>query len=56
MRNLRELTVEKLAKALRDAELAHEEHRLRSGQHDDGDWSHWYAEHLIEQLPEVRWE
>ncbi len=56
MPNFRELTVEKLAKVLRDAEIAHEEHRRRSGEREDSDWPHWYAEYVVDQLPEARWE
>ena len=56
MPNLRELTIEKLAKALKDAAIAHEEHRRLSGERNDTDWSHWYAEYLVDQLPEARWE
>lgn len=54
--NLRDLTVEKLAKTLRDAAIAHEEHRRREGLREDADWAHWYAEYLVDQLPEARWE
>ncbi len=54
-RIMRELTVPELAKLLRDAEIAHEDYR-RTAESADSDWAHWYAEYILSQLPEVRWE
>jgi hypothetical protein len=56
MAGIRELTVEKLEKMLQDAAIAHEEHRRRLGKRADTDWAHWYAEYVVDQLPETRWE
>ncbi len=54
-RIMRELTVSQLAALLRDAEIAHEDSQ-RSDDRADSDWAHWYAEYILRQLPEARWE
>lgn len=50
-----DLTIEQLAKLLRDAEIAHADYERSIGR-ADGDWPRWYAEYMIAQLPEARWE
>lgn len=49
------MTVEDLAGLLHDAELAHADYEERQGQRDD-DWPRWYAEYILERVPEARWE
>jgi hypothetical protein len=49
------LTVEQLAKLLKDAEIAHADYERSLGQ-TDSQWPRWYAEYILEQLPEARWE
>lgn len=49
------MTVEQLAKLLRDAEKAHGEYESSLGHRDD-DWPTWYARYILEQVPEAGWE
>ena len=44
-----ELTVERLADLLREAERAHGAYEKELGRPDD-DWPSWYAGHILEQL------
>ncbi|WP_158442501.1 hypothetical protein [Palaeococcus pacificus] len=44
-----ELTVEKLAKLLREAEKAHASYEKKLG-HRDEDWPEWYAKYIIQML------
>jgi hypothetical protein len=44
-----ELTAERLAELLREAERAHGEYERELGGRDD-DWPAWYARYIIEQL------
>ncbi|HZZ64358.1 MAG TPA: hypothetical protein VFE17_02580 [Candidatus Baltobacteraceae bacterium] len=52
---MQKLTVEQLAQLLHDAELAHAEHERTLGQTDQ-DWPRWYAEYILDRVPEARWE
>lgn len=52
---MRDLTVSQLAQILRDAEIAHEDYQRSAGS-TGLDWAHWYAEYILGQLPQVRWE
>lgn len=40
-----------LARLLRDAETAHGEYERSLGRSDD-DWPDWYAQYLVDHLPE----
>jgi hypothetical protein len=40
-----------LARLLRDAEKGHGEYETQLG-HADADWPDWYAQYLIDHLPE----
>jgi hypothetical protein len=44
-----DLTAERLAELLRQAEQAHGEHERQLGHRDD-DWPSWYARWIVEQL------
>ena len=46
-----DLTEERLAALLRDAEAAHAEFEQSLG-HRDEDWPSWYAHYIVEQLKE----
>jgi hypothetical protein len=46
-----ELTVERLAQLLRDAEKAHAEYEKKLG-HADDDWPSWYAVYIVDRLRE----
>lgn len=48
------ITVDELAKLLRDAEAAHGKYEESLG-HADKDWPHWYAEYILGQIPQARW-
>lgn len=52
---MREMTVTQLAQLLKDAEIAHEDYR-KTAEGAGSDWAHWYAEYILSQLPESRWE
>lgn len=52
---MQEITVDMLAKLLRDAEAAHGKYEQSLG-HADPDWPRWYAEYILQQVPEARWE
>ncbi|WP_187146411.1 hypothetical protein [Thermococcus sibiricus] len=43
------LTKEKLAELLREAEKAHAEYEKRLGKRDEN-WPEWYAEYIIKRL------
>lgn len=45
------LTKEKLAKLLREAEMAHAEYEEKLGKRDEN-WPEWYAKYIIEKLKE----
>ena len=45
------VTVEKLAELLREAERAHGEYERELGQRDE-DWPSWYARYILERLEE----
>ncbi len=49
------MTPDRLAQLLRDAEMAHGEYERKLG-HSDPDWPCWYAEYILEHVPEARWE
>jgi hypothetical protein len=44
-----ELTAERLAELLREAERAHGEYERELGRRDD-DWPTWYARYIVERL------
>ena len=44
-----ELTQERLAQLLKDAEHAHGEYESTLGHRDD-DWPEWYAGYIVDQL------
>ena len=44
-----EVTVERLAELLREAEAAHEEYERELGRRDD-DWPSWYARYIVDKL------
>lgn len=44
-----ELTAERLARLLRQAEAAHAEHEARLGERDE-DWPAWYAAFILDKL------
>jgi hypothetical protein len=44
-----ELTVERLAGLLREAEAAHGEYEKTLGHRDDN-WPEWYAKYILEKL------
>jgi hypothetical protein len=46
-----DLTEERLAELLREAEAAHGEHEQSLGRADE-DWPSWYARFIVEQLEE----
>lgn len=46
------ITVEQLARLLRDAEHAHGEYETQLG-HRDADWPTWYARHMLPKLQEL---
>ena len=48
-----ELTAERLAQLLREAERAHGEYEKQLGQRDE-DWPAWYAQFIVERLQEAR--
>lgn len=50
-----ELTVEQLATLLHDAEIAHADYERTLGKNDP-EWARWYAQYILSQLPEARWE
>jgi hypothetical protein len=47
-----ELTAERLAELLREAEQAHGEYERELGRRDD-DWPSWYARYIVERLEEA---
>jgi hypothetical protein len=47
--NLSELTAERLAELLREAESAHAEYERELGRRDD-DWPDWYARYIVDKL------
>ena len=47
-----ELTVERLADLLRDAERAHGAYEKKLGRRDE-DWPTWYAQYILERLEDV---
>lgn len=49
------MTVQDLAGLLRDAEMAHADYEQQLGRRDD-DWPKWYAEYILDRVPEARWE
>lgn len=49
------MTAELLAQLLRDAEMAHGEYERKLG-HSDPDWPSWYAQFILEHVPEAHWE
>lgn len=55
MKGPNDITVEQLARLLKDAEIAHADYERSLGQ-ADANWPRWYAEYILEQLPEARWE
>lgn len=52
---MEKMTVEQLAKLLHDAEIAHGKYEESLG-HPDPNWPKWYAEWILDQIPEARWE
>ena len=44
-----ELSADRLAELLREAERAHAEYEKQLGQRDD-DWPAWYAQFIVERL------
>ena len=46
-----ELSAERLAELLRDAERAHAQYEKQLGQRDE-DWPAWYAQFIVERLRE----
>jgi hypothetical protein len=49
--HLKDLTVDRLADLLREAEHAHGLYEKQLG-HADADWPTWYARHIIDRLTE----
>jgi hypothetical protein len=47
-----DLTVDRLAQLLRDAEKAHGEYEKGLG-HPDEDWPAWYAAYIVDRLRET---
>jgi len=52
---MQQMTVDTLAQLLRDAEAAHVKYEQSLG-HADPDWPRWYAEYILDQVREARWE
>jgi hypothetical protein len=52
---MEKMTVDRLAQLLRDAETAHGNYERSLG-HSDENWPRWYAQYILEQIPEARWE
>jgi hypothetical protein len=46
-----DVTEERLAELLREAETAHAEHEQALGARDE-DWPSWYARYIVERLEE----
>jgi hypothetical protein len=51
--SIEELSAERLAELLREAERAHAEYEHELGRRDD-DWPAWYAQFIVERLREAR--
>jgi hypothetical protein len=49
------ITVDQLEALLRNAEAAHGKYEESLG-HPDPNWPRWYAEYILDQVPEARWE
>jgi hypothetical protein len=52
---IEKMTVERLTALLREAEAAHGNYEKTLG-HADDNWPRWYAQYILEQVPEAQWQ